>query len=174
MPARNASAIHAIEPLAKHHKRDGFSSGDADLDRYLKQQATQDARRRLAAPKVAVTSDSTVIAYYTLSASMIVRESLPESESRKLPHYPRLPATLIGRLAVDQSHAGQGLGRFTLNYAVNRALAASAEVASYAVVVDAKNANAVAFYQANAFTLLAGAENRLYLPMKEAARLHGT
>ena len=174
MPVPNAPAVHAIEPLAKHHKREGFSCGIDALDRYLKHQASQDARRRMAAPRVAVTTDGTVIAYYTLSAYSLAMASLPETERQRLPHYAEVPATLIGRLAVDQSHAGQGLGSFTLTYAVKRALAASAEVASYAVVVDAKNANALRFYQANAFTLLAGTENRLYLPMKEAARLHGT
>ena len=164
------SVVHAIEPLAKYHKREDFRCGVDSLDRYLKHQASQDARRRIAAPKVVTTEDNTVISYYTLSSHMISMRILPESEARRLPSYPTVPATLIGRFAVDQRYTGGGLGRYTLMNALQRALDVSADVASYAVAVDAINADAIAFYKKQGFSMLGGTSNRLYLPMKEIAK----
>lgn len=82
-----------------------------DADRYLRQLARQDADKRVAAPSVAVSPpDTHVLGYYTLSASVLTLIDLPEELARKLPRYPQLPVTLLGRLAVDQSTKGQGLG----------------------------------------------------------------
>ena len=100
-----------IEPLGKDHDRSGFSSGNEELDRYLKNQAGQDARRNIAAPFVLVEERGTAVCgYYTLSAFAIDLTDLPEDIARKLPRYPVVPATLLGRLAVDMRLRGRGLG----------------------------------------------------------------
>jgi hypothetical protein len=100
-----------VEPLGRQHDRAAFHCGAEALDRYLKQQARQDADKRVAAPFVAVSPpNARVLGYYTLSASVLTLTDLPDELARKLPRYPQLPVTLLGRLAVDQSTKGQGLG----------------------------------------------------------------
>ena len=97
-----------VEPLGRQHDRAAFQCGADALDRYLKQQARQDADKRVAAPFVAVRlPDARVLGYYTLSASVLTLADLPDELARKLPHYPQLPVTLLGRLAVDQSTKGE-------------------------------------------------------------------
>ena len=104
-----------IEPLGKKHDRAAFSCGKEKLDRYFREQASQDARRHIAAPFVAVHEErETVLGYYTLSAFAVELGSLPEATVTRLPHYPLVPATLLGRLAVDQTQKGGGLGEFLL------------------------------------------------------------
>ncbi len=98
--------IPVIEPLdTGRHERDDFRSGVPALDRYLAIQAGQDARRRVAAPFVLVRPPSSaVIGYYTLSNASVLAADLPAASTKRLPRYPVLPATLLGRLAVDERH----------------------------------------------------------------------
>ena len=171
MPADEHSVTFVVEPLAKHHKRADFSCGVEPLDRYLKTQASQDAKRRIAAPFAAIASDNTVIGYYTLSAFSIELAALPAAQTKKLPRYPTLPATLLGRLAVDQSQHGCGVGELLLMDALSRSYKHIREIASYAVVVDAKNDAAIAFYLRYDFIQFADRPNRLFLPMNVIAKL---
>ena len=166
-----ASVIRAIEPLAKRHKRKDFFCGVESLDRYLKTQAGQDRRRRLATPRIAVAEDDTVVAYYTLSSFAIGLGDLPEREAKKLPQFTNIPATLLGRLAVDRRYHGRGLGDYMLNSAIKRALAFADEIASFAVVVDAINMGVVAFYETYGFQRSKHHADRLYLPIAQAEKL---
>lgn len=155
-----------VEPLGAHHDRDGFTSGSDALDRYLRQQAGQDVRRNVATVFVLCEPGSPVVlGYYTLSALSLKVGDFPEKVAKKLPRYPFLPATLVGRLAVDRSQQGKRLGKALLFDALKRALEASASVASVAVVVDAKDDTARAFYEHNEFVLLPVATHRLYMMM---------
>ena len=123
------SATFRIEPLAKNHDRSRFECGSASLDRYLQQQARQDVEKHVAAPFVATAlADLRVLGYYTLSASALLLTDLPDDVTRKLPRYPQLPVTLLGRLAVDQVAKGQGLGQFLLMDALHRSLASAAQI----------------------------------------------
>lgn len=161
-----------VEPLQKSHDRAAFSCGYAALDRYLQQQARQDAEAQVAAVFVAVTPpDSKVLGYYSLSASSINAVDLPSDLAKKLPRYPHLPVTLLGRLAIDQLRKGQGLGQFLLLDALYRSLQAAAAIAAMAVVVDAKDATAAAFYERYGFMPLSASEGRMFLPMKTVAAL---
>ena len=172
MPA----APFAIEPLGKHHDRSRFQCGSASLDRYLQQQARQDAEKRVAAPFVALLprgEDPRVLGYYTLSASLPPLGNLPDDITRKLPRYPQLPVTLLGRLAVDQTMKGQGLGEFLLLDALHRSLASAAQIAAMAVIVEAKDDAAAAFYRHFSFIALQANPRRLFLPMKTVAQLLG-
>ena len=94
---------------------------------------------------------------------------LPAALARKLPRYPVVPATLMGRLAVDRQHQGHGLGELLLFDAFSRTL--RSEIASYAFVVDAKDNSAQAFYEHYRFLQLAGTGRRLFLPLAEIAML---
>lgn len=157
-----------IEPFEGGHDRSLFKSGAEELDRYLREQASQDIRRHVATAFVAL-DRGLVVGYYTLSASAIELTSLPDHVGRRLPRHPMVPATLLGRLAVDRSWQGRGLGRHLLMDALFRSLAS--EIASYAVVVDARDESAALFYERYGFEQLTGTQRRLFLPMATIARL---
>ncbi len=159
-----------IEPLSERHERESFASGVAPLDRYLRQQAAQDTRRRVASCFVLITeSDRVPIGYFTLAATGITLAELPEPLAKRLPRFPRVPAILMGRLAIDARHQRQGHGEFMLLDALSRAL--RNEIASHAFVVDANDDNAVRFYQCFGFRSLTAGTRRLFMPMTEIARL---
>ena len=155
-----------VELLGRAHDRSSFNSGAAELDRYLIELASQDARRRTAAVFVAVDSNA-VVGYYSLAAYAIELAELPEHLTRRLPRYPLIPATLLGRLAVDTTWQGRGLGEYLLLDALFRSL--RNEIASYAVVVEARDENAERFYQKYGFRQLQ--RRRLFLPMATIAQI---
>jgi len=163
---------YRIEALGKTHDRTAFTCGSAALDRYLQQQARQDAEKSVAAPFVLTTPPALqVFGYYTLSASLVNASELPNTLAKKLPRYPQLPVTLLGRLAVDQSMKGKGIGQFLLMDAMRRSLEAAANIAAMAVLVDAKDDAAQAFYRHFSFLPLHEQPRRLFLPMKTVAGL---
>lgn len=163
-----------VEPLGRQHDRAAFNCAAEALDRYLKQQARQDADKRVAAPFVAVRPpDDRVLGYYTLSASVLTLADLPDDLARQLPRYPQLPVTLLGRLAVDQSTKGQGLGEHLLLDALHRSLTHADQIAAMAVVVDAMDEAAAAFYRHYGFIPLQSRPSRLFVPMRSVAQLLG-
>jgi ribosomal protein S18 acetylase RimI-like enzyme len=160
----------AIEPLGAHD-RSAFSSGVGQLDRYLREQASQDVKRLLASCFVAIEiATNKVAGYYTLAATGIDASELPPEMLKRLPRYPVLPAALVGRLAVDQAYQGKGLGGALLADAALRAF--KGDVKAFALVVDAKDENAASFYRFQGFRPLASRPRSFFLPlatMKEAA-----
>lgn len=166
MPRKGDQADYRVEPLGKHHDRSAFSCGVEPLDRYLREQAGQDARKRVAAPFVLCEGKSAeVVGYYTLSALSVDVGEWSADLAKKLPRYPLVPVTLIGRLAVDARLRGKGIGEHLLMDALRRAVDASRNVASVAVVVDAKDDSAVSFYERYGFIRLIDRPRRLFLPM---------
>jgi ribosomal protein S18 acetylase RimI-like enzyme len=158
-----------FEVLSAGHDRDGFGCGDDALDRYFKTQVTQDIRRRITNCFVAVeAATKQVAAYYTLSAASIPLIDLPPEEGKRLPRYPTLPAVRIGRLAVDQRFQRRGLGELMLVNAVHRILPDAA--VAFALLVDAKNDQAAAFYQRYGFRPIAGKPRTLFLPLATAQK----
>jgi ribosomal protein S18 acetylase RimI-like enzyme len=161
-----------IEPLGDHD-RDGFSCGVEPLDRYFRQQVTQDIRRYLTNCFVAVGADSGILAgYFTFAASSIALDDLPADETKKLPRYRTLPAGLIGRLGVDIRFRKRGIGSVLLADAAKRASQATPAV--FALLVDAKDDAAIAFYRHHGFAALQSEPRRLFLPVASAARLFAT
>ena len=163
-----------IELLSGVHDRTRFVSGSAPLDRYFREQASQDIKRRITACFVAVSVGTREIAgFYTLAATNVVLDALSPEISRKLPRYPVVPAALLGRLAVSQSLQGKGLGAALLADALLAdALlrTARAELGVFAMLVDAKDEAAQGFYERHGFTLLPGEARRLVLPIATALR----
>jgi GNAT superfamily N-acetyltransferase len=144
--------------------RSAFSCADDALNRYFYTQATQDMRRRIAACYIAGHLQSGSIAgFYTLSAADIPLNDLPPEITKRLPRYPTLPAARLGRLAVDTRFVGQKLGATLLADAILRA--AASEVAVFAMVVDAKDAQAEAFYHHHGFVLYRSAPGRMMAPL---------
>jgi ribosomal protein S18 acetylase RimI-like enzyme len=153
-----------FEPLNAKHDRSGFRCGEPALDRYFHELVTQDVRRLLAKCFVAIDNKAeSIAAFYTLSAASIPLSELPAAEARRLPRYPTLPAVRIGRLAVDERFHGRGLGGALLMNAAHRSLAN--EAAAFALLVDAKNERAVAFYRHHGFKSLISTERTLFIPL---------
>jgi len=166
---KNPDIEYKIEPLGIHHDRAAFSCGVAALDTYIQRQARQDLERNLAAIFVLTSDNKTIAGFYTLSAHSIQAADLPEDLAKKLPRFP-LPVTLLGRMAVSQSLQGQRLGEFLLMHALERAWLGSQQVASWALVVDAK-AGARDFYLKHDFVSLPSQPDRLFLPIKTIEKL---
>jgi GNAT superfamily N-acetyltransferase len=158
-----------VEVLGVQHDRWGFESGVEPLDRYFRTQAGQDARKNLAAPFVLLLEDGSLAGYYTLSSTALKLPELPETLARKLPRYPLVPATLLGRLAIDRRHQGKGYRRFLLADALYWAL--RSEIASFAVVVEAKDENAERFYLRESFLPFPDQPRKLFRPMADIEAL---
>ena len=158
-----------IEPLAPHHDRAGFDCGVSSLNDYLKRYARQNAAKDLGVTYVAVASPgaASIVGYYMLVGSAIARAVLPEPG---LPNYP-IPAALLGRLAVDQTQQGQGLGRLLLLDALRRAQQMSETVGLFAVEVLALDAAARTFYLKFGFSSLSDDPQHLYLPIKAVRKM---
>ena len=157
------------EPLG-NRARGLFCCGVEALDRYFHRQVSQDIRRRLTACYIALSGDSECICgFYTLSACHIALPDLPAEITRRLPPNPAVPAVRIGRLAVDQSFRGQGIGSAMLVDAARRVI--ESDIAAFALVVDAKDADAVAFYEHHGFSRLdvEGEGRTLFIPLKGIA-----
>jgi predicted GNAT family N-acyltransferase len=157
---------YVIKVLASNHIKISFKCGIEALDRYLQQNASQDIKRHIAATfALTEDGDNEVIGYYTLAATSIKINNLPADMIKKLPKYPLLPATLLGRLAVSKQHRGKKLGELLLVDAMKRSLQLSADIASMAMIVDAKNIDAVLFYKHYGFIQFVDNESKLFLPM---------
>lgn len=165
-PTRPAQPVARLDPS---HDRSTFDCGVESLNRYLLTQATQDLRRGLAVPYVVATPSNTVAAYFTLSAASIDLGSLPEKLARKLPSGAVIGASLLGRLAVDRSHQGTGLGTLMIGAAVDLSFAQS-PLACAVMIVDALNEAAIRFYQQFGFIQLPDMPQRLFLVRESLAK----
>ena len=174
MPLRLTRAgdlVFRVEPLAKTHDRTAFSCGVGALDSYLKTHASQDVAKRVAACFILTPNGATVAGFYTLSQYAVDLAGLPREFASKLPRYPELPTTLLGRFAISQDFRGRRLGEFLLMDALHRSWRLSKELASFAVVVDAKDETAARFYRHFDFIPLPSIPNRLFLPMRTIEKL---
>lgn len=168
-----SNASFRLATLAAEHDRKAFQSSAEPLNRYLREQVTQDIRRRVAACFVALADPQRIAGYYTLASASVALNELPENTRKKLPRYPSVPVVRMGRLAVDQAFKGQGLGGALLADALERA--ARSEIAAYALMVDAKDETAAAFYLHHGFIALPQTPRTLFLPLAtvtQRATLH--
>jgi len=161
-----------IEELAKRHERAAFSCGVAELDEYLQRFAGQNQRTGVSHHFVAVEApgQTEVLGYYALSAGSVAFEKVPGDLTRRLPRYP-IPVAHIGRLAVDRSVQGQGVGEDLLIDALTRIHRVSDQIGVHAVEVLAISDSARRFYQKYGFTSLADDHRHLYLPLCAARKL---
>lgn len=161
-----SGAPFRLASLASEHDRTAFQSDSEPLNRYLREQVTQDIRRRVAACFVALAKPQRIAGYYTLASASVALNDLPESTRKKLPRYASVPVVRMGRLAVDQAFKGQGLGSALLADALARS--ARSEIAAHALIVDAKDGTAAAFYLHHGFIALANSPRTLFLPLATA------
>lgn len=159
--------------LDRKHHRNGFSCEQPSLTVYLKEQVSQDIRKKLALCFVTLDERDNVTGYYTLSNASISRDIVPMEVQKKL-GYKDIPVTLLGRLARDEQFAGQGLGEFLLLDAMHRSVSASrGQSASFALVTDPIDAHAEKFYAKYGFRKLEGSQ-RMFIPMKTIEGLFET
>jgi ribosomal protein S18 acetylase RimI-like enzyme len=163
-----------IEPFSSAaHERDAFACGNQALDEYIRRYASKDVKRRVSLVFVASWPGERVVrGYYSLSAASFQKEDLPRELARKLPHYP-VPAAIIGRLAVDRSCQCKGLGAQLLMDCFDRVVQASEIMAVYAIVADAKDEAAKAFYTRYGFASFVDQPLRLFIPMATVRQLWG-
>ncbi|HTF38767.1 MAG TPA: GNAT family N-acetyltransferase [Blastocatellia bacterium] len=156
-----------VEKLSSHHDRSDFDCGVEELNVYLQKYSTQHQRKGVGRTYVATEQGpARVLGYYTISASAVDFDTVPEN----LPRHP-IPVALIGRLAVDISARGWGLGETLLIHALGSAQRVAEIAGVYAVVVDALDQRAKSFYLKYGFKELADDDLHLYLPMRTIKRL---
>ncbi|MBW6482579.1 MAG: GNAT family N-acetyltransferase [Vicingaceae bacterium] len=158
--------------LNKTQHRASFNCGQEILDNYLKKQANQDVKKRLAVCFVLIDENNTVKGYYTLSNSSIPQREIPSAISKKIPNsYTNIPVTLLGRLAIDKSIAKNGKGEFLLIDALKQSYVVSKKtIGSLAVVVDPIDEDAILFYKKYGFILLP-TSGKMFLTMNTIAQL---
>lgn len=160
--------LTAIEPLGKHD-RAAFSCGVDALDDWFRHRAGQDERRNVARVFVAIDDRLGVVGFYSLSSFTLSIADLPPQKAKHLPRYDLIPAALIGRLARDRRVRGEGIGELLLADAIQRVLGAARTLAVFAIVVDAIDETAAAFYKAFGFTPFPSRPLRLFTPASDAA-----
>ena len=159
-----------IEPLTRAHDRRAFDCGEPSLNRFLREVARQYAERDIGVTYVAVpdAGDPTIVGYYTLTMGDIESALIPQ---KGLPPHQPIPILLLGRLAVSLQAQGRRLGERLLFDALYNAQQASAQIGCFAVVVDALNDSAAAFYARYGFQPLLDDSRHLFLPLKEIRKM---
>jgi GNAT superfamily N-acetyltransferase len=142
-----------------------FDCGVSSLNTWFRTLALRNEEAGASRTFVSITDDGSIAGYYSVSSFTIVRE-LADDFGRGMPD--PIPATSIGRLAVDLRFRGMGLGESLLQDAVLLAVRVSLEVGSAAIVTHTREESVVPFYERFGFTRLVGDERTLMLPMVDA------
>lgn len=154
------------EPIGRHHDRKSFDCGIPALNEYLDRYARQNHESGGAKTFLAVSpaAPMRVLGYYSISPGSIEFARVPERLTKKLGRYD-VPVFRLGRLAVDRSIQGQGLGGDLLLAAGARALAVAAEVGGVALAIDAKDERAAKWYERFGALALLDDPPKLILPL---------
>lgn len=160
-----------ITLLDKSHNRKNFVCEEPSLTDYIRKQASQDMRKRLATCFVALDDHQNVMGYYTLTSESLGRDLIPDKYIKQVPKNYNAPVILLGRLARDLSTKGQGLGEYLLIDALLRSYKLSEEsIGAMAVVTDPINARAEHFYSKYGFEQLPDSE-KMFLSMRVIGKL---
>lgn len=140
--------LSAPTPLADHHELAEFNSGVPELDDWLRRRVH--ANQKSGASRTFVVCEgSRVIAFYALASGAVKQPEAPGRFRRNMPD--PIPVAVLGRLAIDQSHQGRGIGRALVRDAGLRLLNAAEVLGIRGVLVHAISDDARAFYQAVGF-----------------------
>jgi predicted GNAT family N-acyltransferase len=159
-----------FETLSKDFARDDFDCGIESLNDFLRRYALQNLKKNISVTVVAVSEENPkkILGYYSVSMAQVNFKNLPTDLAKGIPRYP-VPAMRIGRLAVDRTAQGAGLGGELLRNALHRALDLSREVGTCIVLVDALDENAKRFYEKYGFVSMTDLPLSLVLPMETIA-----
>lgn len=154
-----------VDILAKSHNRRAFRSGQADVDRWLKQLAFQSQRKHLTVTKILLDENDAIVGYYTLSTSQVDFSDLPADLGKSLPAR-QLPVAVLAWFGIDLNFQGKGVGKRLLATALRDCHDSSDTFAFIAVILDCVDESAKRFYQQFDFEELPGYPMRLCLPFK--------
>jgi GNAT superfamily N-acetyltransferase len=154
------------EPIGRHHDRKSFDCGSPELNDYLDRYARQNHESGGAKTFVAVSpaEPARVLGFYSISPGSLAFARVPAKLTKKLGRYD-VPVFRLGRLAIDRSMQGQGLGGDLLLAAGERALAVAAEVGGVALAIDAKDEKAARWYERFGALALLDDPLKLILPL---------
>lgn len=136
------------EPLNEHHKLEAFRSGVESLDAWLKRRALKNQTSG-ASRTFVVCGGQRVAAYYALASSAVAVTEAPGRFRRNMPD--PIPVVVLGRLAVDRSFQGKGLGRALVRDAGYRVIQAADAIGIRGLITHAISVEAKAFYEAVGF-----------------------
>lgn len=140
--------ISAPEPITKQHDLSAFNCGEEVLDVWLRKRAISNHEQ--GASKTYVTCEKKrVIGFYSLATGVVSLDKAAGSIKRNMPD--PIPMMLLGRLAVDQSYQGKGIGRALLRDAILRTLQAAEIVGIRGIFVHAISDEAKRFYESSGF-----------------------
>jgi GNAT superfamily N-acetyltransferase len=153
------------ELLRDHHQLNVFDCGKAELNTWLTDSARHCNHNNTARTFVWTESgDPTVLAYYSLTAHLVEKGSMPPRLGRGSPE--QCPAVLLARLALDKTLHGRRLGSVLLADALDQVAQAVQNVAARFLIVDAIDEEAAAFYERFGFKRIPG-DNRLFRKMSD-------
>lgn len=154
-----------VEKLSPEHDPSGFDCGQPSLDLWLRLYALTNQRAD-AAQTYVVTQAGKVVAYYALAAGGVQPADAPTRVAKGMARHP-IPVVILARLAVDRSFQGRGLGALLLRDALIRAEAGAQIIGARALLVNAKDDTARAFYERFDFEPSPIDPLQLFLPMKD-------
>lgn len=158
------------EPIGRHHDRAAFDCGVPALNEYLRRYARQNHVAGAAKTFVAVppAAPRRVLGYYSISPGSLAFARVPVRLTKRLGRY-EVPVFRLGRLAVDSAVKGKGLGGDLLLAAAERALAVASAVGGVALAIDAKDEEAVTWYERFGALPLRDDPLKLVLPLATVA-----
>ena len=155
-----------IEVLQVHHQKKSFNCGQDDLNKFIKQYASQHQKSGTSKAYVAIDDDAQVRGFYYLSSTSIGFDRVDTVLAKRLLRYP-LPCVVVGRFAVDQATQGQGVGKVLLAHALKQVLKVTQIIGVNFVVIPAKDQKAMEFYQWFGFISLTSNPLTLIYPVNE-------
>ncbi len=136
-----------IEVLQAHHQKKSFNCGQYDLNKFIKQYASQHQKSGTSKTYVAIDDDAQVRGFYCLSITSIGFDGVDAVLTKRLPRYP-LPCVVVERFAVDQAAQGQGVGKVVLAHALKQVSKVAQIIGVNFVVIHAKDQKAMKFLSA--------------------------
>ena len=165
-----------LESLSPAHDREGFDRGVEPLNLYLQRTARQHAEKGISRTFVLVEEEAgtprPLLGFFSLGICELLTEDMPPAFAKRYPS--RVPCVRLGRLAVDRRHQGRGIGAALLIAALRKVHAACTEIGGAALIVDAKDVQAAAFYQKFQFQPFPSDPLKLYLPAATIGALNKT
>jgi len=155
-----------IEVLQAHHQKKSFNCGQDDLNKFIKQYASQHQKSGTSKTYVAIDDDAQVRGFYCLSSTSIGFDGVDAALTKRLPRYP-LPCVVVGRFTVDQAAQGQGVGKVLLAHALKQVSKVAQIIGVNFVVIHATYQKAMEFYQRFGFISLTSNPLTLIYPVNE-------
>lgn len=156
-----------IEVLQAHHQKKSFNCGQDDLNKFIKQYASQHQKSGTSKTYVTIDDDDTQVkGFYCLSSTSIGFDVVDAVLTKRLPRYP-LPCVVVGRFAVDQTTQGRGIGQVLLAHALKQVSKVAQIIGINFVVIHAKDQKAMEFYQRFGFISLTSNPLTLIYPVSE-------